>query len=166
MAAKSVNEKLTPEYQLKSFIDKWKPEEQKLIRSVRAALRKQFPTANELAYDYGRSIVISYSPTENGIDGIVAISLRDTGLSLFFNQGPTLPDPKKILKGSGKQTRYISIESARDLTQPDVKAMIAAAIEHALMPLATEGKGKLMIRGAAAKKVAVKKVAKKISKTR
>src|SRR5689334_16977456 len=99
--------KLTPEAQLRACIDKLDPRNQKLFRSVRAAMRKRFPTANELAYDYGDALVIGYAPAEQGIDSIVAIRATATGVSLYFNQGPQLPDPKRLLRGSGKQTRFI-----------------------------------------------------------
>ena len=112
MTVKPDSRKLTPEAQLRSFIDRFDPKDQKLIRSVRAAVRKRFPTANELAYDYNNSIVIGYSPTDRGIDGIVAISARATGVALYFNQGPQLPDPKKLLLGSGKQTRFVRVDAA------------------------------------------------------
>lgn len=151
MRVKPDSTKLTPEAQLRSFIDRFDPKDQKLIRSVRAAVRKRFPTANELAYDYGHSVVISYSPTDHGIDGIVAISARATGVALYFNQGPKLPDPKKLLQGSGKQARFVRLDAASQLVDPDVEAMIAAAIDQARVPLPSQGKGKLMIRGAAAK---------------
>lgn len=151
MTVKPDSRKFTPEAQLRSFIDKLDPKVQKLIRSVRAAARKRFPTANELAYDYGHSVVISYSPTDHGIDGIVAISARATGLALYFNQGPKLPDPKKLLQGTGKQARFVRLDAASQLADPDVEAMIAATIAQARVPLPSQGKGKLMIRGAAAK---------------
>ena len=151
MTVKPDSRELTPEAQLRSFIDRFDPKDQKLIRAVRAAVRKRFPTANELAYDYNHSVVISYSPTDHGIDGIVAISARATGLALYFNQGPKLPDPKKLLHGSGKQARFVKVDAASRLAQPEVEAMIAAAIDQAKVPLPSQGKGKLFIRGAAAK---------------
>ena len=39
------------EKQLKAFIGKFDPKDQQLIRAVRRALRKWFPTANELVWD-------------------------------------------------------------------------------------------------------------------
>jgi hypothetical protein len=144
--------KLTPEAQLRSFIDRFDPKDQKLIRSVRAAVRKRFPTANELAYDYNNSIVIGYSPTDRGIDGIVAISARATGVALYFNQGPQLPDPKGLLRGSGKQVRFIQVEAASQLAHPDVEALIAATIDQARIPLPSKGKGSLIIKSDGAKK--------------
>ena len=57
---------LSGEQQIKGFIAKYEPKYQRLIRSVRKALRKRFPTANELIYDYNNAFVIGYSPTERG----------------------------------------------------------------------------------------------------
>ena len=142
----------TPEAQLRSYIDRLDPKTQKLIRSVRAAVRKRFPTANELAYDYTRSFVIGYSPTDRGIDSIVALAARATGVSLYFSQGPQLPDPKRILLGSGKQVRFVQVDAASQLANPDVKALIAATIEQARIPFPAKGKGSLIIKSAAAKK--------------
>ena len=152
MTAKPDRRKLTPEAQLRAYVGKLDPKNQKLFRSVRAAVRKRFPTANELAYDYGDALVIGYSPADRGIDSIVAIRACATGVSLYFNQGPQLPDPKRILQGSGKQTRFIQVEAASQLADPDVEALIAATIDQARIPFPSEGKGRLIIKSAAAKK--------------
>lgn len=140
----------TPEDQVRSFIDRFEPKDRKFIRSVRAAVRKRFPTANELAYAYSHSVVLAYSPTDRGIEAIVSIAARADGVCLYFNQGPQLPDPKRLLQGSGKQTRFIRVEAASQLAHPDVEALIAAAIDRTTVPLPAGGKGRLIIRGAAA----------------
>ncbi|MBA2684242.1 MAG: hypothetical protein H0U66_07120 [Gemmatimonadaceae bacterium] len=64
MTAKADSTKRTHEAELRSYIDRLDPKDQKLARSVRAAVRRRFPTANELAYDYKTFFVIAYSPTE------------------------------------------------------------------------------------------------------
>jgi hypothetical protein len=140
------NEKLTPEAQLRSFNARLDPKHQKFVRSIRTALRKRFPTANELAYDYSGFFVIAYSPTDRGIDAIVSIAARADRVDLYFNRGPKLPDPKKLLLGSGKQTRFIRMETARQLAHPDVEAFIAAAIDLAGVPLPSKGKGSLIVK--------------------
>ena len=147
----------TPEAQLRSYIARLDPKNQKLVRSVRSALRKRFPTANELAYDYGSALVIGYAPAARGIDAVVAIragagGVGEGGVSLYFNQGRELPDPKGLLRGSAKQTRFIQVEAASQLAHPDVEALIAATIDQARIPLPYEGKGRLIIKSAAAKK--------------
>jgi hypothetical protein len=136
------------------------PKEQKLIRSVRAALRKRFPTANELAYDYSSHFVIAYSPTDRGIDSVVSIVARANGVQLSFTQGKQLPDPKRLLLGSGSQTRFVWVEAAKQLAHPDVKALIAAAIDQASVPLPSKGRGGLIIRPTAASRRSVRRLKK------
>jgi hypothetical protein len=148
------------EAQVRTSIAKLEPKTQKLMRSVRAALRKRFPSANELAYDYSHAFVIGYSPTDRGIDAIVAISARDTGVFLYFSQGPKLSDPKRLLQGSGKQTRFVQIESASQLADPDIAAFLAATIEQAKIPLPSKGKGTLIIKSTAATKRSRRKATK------
>lgn len=160
MTVKRGSDEPTPEAQLRSYIDRLDPKNQKLARSVRAAVRKRFPTANELAYDYKSFFVIGYSPTDRGIDAIVAIAARPTGVFLYFSQGPQLPDPKRILLGSAKQVRFIQVEAASRLAHPDVKALLAATIDQARIPLPSEGKGRLIIMSASAKKRPRRKPAK------
>src|SRR5262245_5611568 len=151
MPVKPDSRKRTPEALLRSCIDRFDPKDQKLFRSVRAAVRKRFPTANELAYDYSDSVVIGYSPTERGIDGIVSIAARADGVRLYLMHGPQLPDPKRLLLGSGKQTRFVQVEAASRLTHPDVEALIAAAIDQASVPLPSKGRGRLIMRSDGAK---------------
>ena len=157
MTVKPDGTKRTPGAQLRSYINRSNPKDQKLFRSVRAAVRKRLPTANELAYDYKSFFVIAYSSTDHPTDGIVAFAARADGVRLYFMQGPQLPDPKKLLLGSGKQARFVRVEAARQLAHPDVEALIVAAIDHARVPLASKGKGRLIIRTAAAKQRPVRR---------
>jgi Domain of unknown function (DU1801) len=139
------------ERQFKAFIAKFDPKDQRLIRAVRSAVRKRFPTANELVYDNYNFFVIGYSPSERPSDAIVSIAARANGVGLCFIHGASLPDPKKLLLGSGNQTRFVRLESAATLTHPDVEALVAAAIDHAKTPLPETGRGKLIIRSVSAK---------------
>ena len=134
------------ERQIAGFIAKFEPNDQKLIRSVRKVLRKRFPTANELVYDYRKNFVIGYSPTERGSDAIVAMSADAKGVALYFNQGPSLPDPHKILTGNGRQTRLIWLESAGVLLRPEVESLMTAAVRKAKIPLRSSGRGGLIIK--------------------
>ena len=161
MKAKADDKKPAPEAQLKALIARFDAKSQALIKSVRSALRKRFPAANELVYDYSHSLVIGYSPSEHGIEAIVSFAARADGVSLYFNKGPELPDPKQLLQGSAKQVRFISLETARRVSHPDVEALIVAAIGKANIPLSTTGKGQLIVKTSAAKKKAKPKRKKK-----
>jgi hypothetical protein len=141
----------TASAQLRSFIGKFAPADQKLIRAVRTAVRRRLPTAHELVYDNYNFFVIGYSPTERPSDAIISIAARANGVGLCFIHGARLPDPKRLLQGSGNQTRFIRLESAARLSHPDVEALVALAVARARTPLASTGRGRLIIRSIAAK---------------
>jgi hypothetical protein len=137
--------------QLESFILKFEPKHQVLIRSVRKALRRRFPTAHELVYDNYNFFVIGYCPTERPSDCIFSIAAASNGVGLCFMHGARLPDPKKILVGSGKQTRFLRLESAAVLDRPEVKTLFKVAVAQAKASLPKTGRGKLNIRSVSAK---------------
>jgi hypothetical protein len=136
----------TGEQQLSSFIEKFDPKNAALIRSVRKILRKRLPTANELVYDNYNFFVIGYCTTERPSDCILSIAAGANGIGLSFYYGATLPDPHKLLLGSGSQNRFVRIESAAVLARPEIQELIAAAVAQAERPLPGSGKGKLIIR--------------------
>jgi hypothetical protein len=139
------------EDRLKRFISKFERGHQKVIRAVRKTLRKRFPTANELAYDNYNFFVIGYSPTERPSDAILSIAAGSNGVGLCFIHGAKLPDPKKILLGSGNQTRFIRVGSVEVLARPEVGSLLAAAVARSRTPFRTSGRGKLIIRSVSAK---------------
>ena len=144
-------EAATAESQLRAFIEKFGADDQRLIRAVRSAVRRRLPTANELVWDNYNFFVIGYSPTERPTDSILSIAARANGVGVCFIRGASLPDPKGLLLGSGRQTRFIRVASASELSHPDVAELIDAAVSRASKPLPASGRGKLIIRSIAAK---------------
>lgn len=144
---------MTPETQLRAFIAKFDPKDRRLIREVRSAVRKRFAGAHELVYDNYNFLVIGYSPTERPSDAIVSIAARANGVGLCFLHGAGLPDPDGLLLGSGSQTRFIRLESGRDLSNPAVERLIRAAIERSPEPLRRTGHRKLIIRSISKKQL-------------
>jgi hypothetical protein len=139
------------EEQVRSFIDKFESKHRVTIRAARKALQKRFPTANELAYDNYNFFVIGFGPSERPSDCFVSIAAAANGVGLCFIHGASLPDPARILSGSGKQTRFLRLPSAEVLQQPEVDALLSLAAERAGVPLPRSGRGKLIIRSVSAK---------------
>jgi len=141
----------TAEWELDSFVEKLEPEHQALIRSVRKVLRKRFPTAIEMVYDNYNFFVIGYSPTERPSDAIVSIAAGASGVALSFVQGARLPDPTKTLLGSGRQNRFVRLDSPAVLERPEVDALLTAAAAATKVPFQSSGRGKLVIKSISAK---------------
>ena len=136
---------------LRRLIAKFAPTHQRLIGAMRRWLRKRLPTAHELVYEYQDFFVISYSPNERGYEGVFAIRADANGVRLYFNRGKGLPDPAKLLQGSGRQTRWIHLEGASTITRPAVARLIDEAIARNRVPFARAGRGSVVIRSASAK---------------
>jgi hypothetical protein len=121
---------------------------------MRRWLRKRLPTAHEVVYEYHNlgAVVISFSPNERGYEGVLGIRADANGVKLYFNQGKELPDPAKLLQGSGKQTRSIDMEGASTLARPEVACLIDEAIARNRVPFERTGRGSVVIRSTSAKK--------------
>ena len=140
------------EAELRGLIAKFAPAHQRLIGAMRRWLRKRLPTAHEVVYEYRDCFVISYSPNERGYEGVLAIRASADGVRLYFNRGKGLPDPEKVLRGSGNQTRWIHLEGASTLARPAVVRLVDKAIARNRVPFARTGRGPIVIRSTAANK--------------
>lgn len=142
---------LSPEKQLAGFIDKFTPEMAKRIRAARAKMRKRLPQAIEMVYDNYNFFVIGYGPSDKAGEAIFSLAAQAKGLALCFLQGAKLPDPKRLLRGSGNVVRNIRLDDDATLDDPDVQALIATALKHAKTPLPASGKHQLIIKSVSAK---------------
>ena len=133
------------------FIAKFDPKIAKLIRDLRVAARKRFPASTELVYDNYNFLVFAFCTTERASDSMVSLAADGHGVTLFFNWGVKLPDPDKILQGSGKQVRSIHLESAASLQRPEVEALLQAAVKQAKSPLPASGRGATIVKLISAK---------------
>jgi hypothetical protein len=149
--AKSKAGATTAEAQLRTFVAKFDATHQTLIRATRKALRRRLPTAVEIVYDNYNFFVIGYGPTERPSEAVLSIAAGASGVGLCFIRGAKLPDPHGLLLGSGKQTRFVRLESADELERPEVAALVTAAIARSAKPFAATGRGDLIIRSVSAK---------------
>ena len=140
------------EAQLRTLIAKFAPAHRRLIGAMRRWLRKRLPTAHEVVYEYRDWFVISYSPNEHGYEGVLGIRASADGVKLFFNRCKELPDPAKLLQGSGSQVRSIDMEGMSTLARPEVARLIDEAIARNPVPFASAGRGSVVIRSTSAKR--------------
>jgi hypothetical protein len=137
--------------QLDAFISKFEPQIATLIRATRASLRKRLRTAIEQVYDNYNFLAIGFCSTDCTSDCIVSIAASANGVALSFYRGASLPDPHQILLGSGKQNRFLRLESAAALARPEVQSLVSAAVVQATAPLPSSGRGYTIIKSISAK---------------
>lgn len=133
--------------QLKGFLAKYAPATAAEARKVHARMRVLVPGATELVYDNYNGLVIGFCPSERASDAVLSIFVaRDHVSVCFLQDGPDLPDPAGLLRGSGNVVRHIRLTSAAELDTPPVLALIRESLERADVPIDPKGRRRLVIR--------------------
>ena len=137
------------ETQLASFFAKYEPAMAKLGKALRAKLRDRLPGLFEVVYVYDtqNALVISYSPTEKGYEGLCSIALYPRSVKLFFAQGALLSkaDPNKMLQGRAK-VRHVVLNAVADFDRAEIEVLMAAALKLAKVRLDPSAKGSVIIQ--------------------
>jgi hypothetical protein len=141
----------SPAKQVAGFIAKFDPAIAKLVRAARSELRRRYPTAIELVYDNYNALAIGYSPTEKTSDVYFSLAVYARGVNLYFMYGRSLPDPHKLLQGSGNQGAFVRLDDISTLDKPAVKALMVAAIKDSHQPLPRSVKGYTVVKSISAK---------------
>jgi hypothetical protein len=141
----------TPAKQVAGFIAKFEPVLAKRVRAARTRLRKRLPTAIELVYDNYNALAIGFGPTERTSDAIVSLAVFARGVHLYFIYGASLPDPDGRLEGAGKQGRFVRLTDLSVFDEPQVDALLTAAVAHARVPFAPTGRGYTIVKSVSAK---------------
>ncbi len=136
-----------PARQLASFIAKYTPSIAREGRAALARIRRLAPGATEMVYDNWNGLVIGFGPSARASEAVVSILMAPTHVTLCFIQdGPSLPDPDGLLKGSGNVVRHLRLTSARDLDKPAVRALVKTAVARSDVPFAKGKRRELIIK--------------------
>ena len=141
---------VSPSRQLSGFLARYSPEIRALARAARAKLRKRFPALNELVYDNYNALVIGYGPGERASDALFSLVLYPRWVTFFFLKGARLPDPDRILKGSGSTVRHVVLAATADLDKPPIRALMAETLARSGPPVG-KGRARLVIKSVSAK---------------
>ena len=114
-------------------------------------MRHRLPHAIELVYDNYNFFVIGYGPSDKASAAVFSLAAYAKGVNLCFLQGAGLPDPEGLLRGSGSTVRNIKLDDASTLDRPEVRALMAAALARAKMPMDPTRGRRLIIKSVSAK---------------
>lgn len=111
-----------------SVLEKYNDDVKELAICLRAFVHQQLPgileipdpTANLIGYGYGKGYE----------DGICTILLSKKGVKLGIWKGAQLPDPNKLLAGTGKVHRYVDIKTSKDIENPALAELLTTALNR------------------------------------
>jgi hypothetical protein len=142
----------TDERRFETFLAEFEPGVAALGRAAVEKLRERLPYAEVMVYDNYNFLVTGFSPNERPSDAVLSIVMSAKGVALCFLQGAALPDPHRILRGSGKVVRNVRLESIHDFDAPDVAMLLSLALDNARVPFDSQRGGRFYIRSVSAKK--------------
>jgi len=139
------------ERRLAEFLAKFTPEIASRAGAIIAAMRERLPGAVIPVYDNYNALAVGFGPTDRVSDVIFSIAVFPRWVSLFFFRGVTLDDPKRLLRGSGNQVRHIVVPGPEALSDPDISALMEAALRVAPIRIDPAHPGGVVIKSISAR---------------
>jgi hypothetical protein len=139
------------EAQLDSFIDKFTPGVAALTRALLSKMKARVPGATILVYDNYNALAIGFGPNEKAGQAVLSLAVMPRWVTLCFLRGVGLPDPRRLLKGSGSRVRHVRLLTSESFDDAAVQDLITAALERAEPPIDPAARQQLIIKSISAK---------------
>lgn len=110
-----------------------------LFLDARQFLLEIHPGANELLYRT-HALTAVFSLSERLGDAYCMLPIYTNHFNLGFNRGTRLPDPHKLLTGTGALIRHIDVSTPADYRNKNVRDLVRSAIDFAMSELDKPGK--------------------------
>jgi len=107
------------------------PELIELFIDLREFVLDIYPDSNELLY-HTHALTAVFSISEKLGDAFCMLPIYTNHVNLGFTKGTLLPDPHKLLKGTGNLIRHIPIAGPDDYRNDGVRDLVRAAADFAI----------------------------------
>ena len=139
------------EAQLDGFIDKFTPEVAALTRNLIEKMKRRVPGATIMVYDNYNALAIGFGPTDKAGHAVLSLAVMPRWVTLCFLRGVGLPDPHRILNGSGSRVRHVRLHTPEAFDDPRVQDLIEAALDRTEPPIDQAAEQELIIKSISAK---------------
>jgi hypothetical protein len=110
------------------FLEGYSPAVRDMALKARELVASVAPDLLEQVDVPGKLLGYGWDTTYAGTVCVI-MPLKDS-LNLGFARGTTLPDPEKLLEGTGKKARHIKFKKASEIDNPAVRALLEAAVKR------------------------------------
>ena len=112
--------------EVKAFLAAYDPAVQEIALEARALVLGIVPDALEQIDVPAKMLAYGFAATYK--DMICAIMPQKSYVNLGLPRGTTLPDPAKLLTGTGKKARHVKLTDAKLVKSPQIRALIQESI--------------------------------------
>jgi hypothetical protein len=111
-----------PTESVRAWLEKLPAEKKPIVKALRRIIASVAPEAHEIIYQDA----LWYGPPDSGYP-ILYITVFKAHSNLGFFYGGFVPDPERLLVGSGKRMRHIKIRSLQETENPAITSLLAQA---------------------------------------
>jgi hypothetical protein len=112
------------------LLSSYHPNIQAIARRVRALIFDVVPDVSEHVYPVMK--VVRYGLEGNKMAGLVFFLMpHKERVNLGFNHGTSLPDPKGLLEGTGKNLRHVKLGDEGAVSNPALRGLLKAELLEA-----------------------------------
>lgn len=137
----------TGDAELDGFIAEYAPEIAALTHALFDRLNARIPGATILVYNYYNALAIGWSPDDRTSRGVLSLAVYPRWVNLCLLHGIDLPDPHRLLAGSGNQVRTIRLTNEDMLDDRRIVAVIGEALARSEPPIDSDAPGQIIIKG-------------------
>jgi hypothetical protein len=131
------------ERQVIAYVQRKNPAMMEITMALRILMKKTVPKSRELLNPWGL-------PTYEWHGAIGYIMVGKKHVTFGFARGSELPDPAKLLEGTGKTLRHVKIRDKAQLVDASLRDLILSAVslnrrdpqKSKVLPVVTGGKSK------------------------
>ncbi len=102
---------------------------QPIVMRLRAIILDVHPDSCEVVRIGDHAATYGVGPRKM-IDGYAYIQPQASWVNLGFYKGADLPDPERVIEGTGAKMRHVKIRSMDEAERPAVRALIKAALDE------------------------------------
>lgn len=139
------------EARLAGFVAQYSPDIGRQLMACRRRLQALVPRGYELVYDNYNALAIGYATTDKAGGAVISVAAYPRWVTLFLLHGAGLPDPERLLQGSGSRVRSIRLRGPEDLDRPAVQTLLALALAPAAAAFAQAPPLSLLIKSVSPK---------------
>lgn len=112
--------------EVKAFLSAYGANVQAIALQARMLILDIVPDALEQIDVPAKMLAYGFAPTYK--DLICVIMPQKEFANIGFPRGSTLPDPKKLLSGTGKRARHVKLTDAKQVDAAELRAFIQASL--------------------------------------
>jgi len=112
--------------QLDAFLSSYSREAREIALCLRTLVLNVFPSAVERIDP--QSGTIFYYCRKVSQESVFAIAPHMKHVNLLLGQGAQIPDPARLLSGSGKRVRHVKIKSEEETQNPVLRLLLEEAL--------------------------------------